>query len=164
MRIKNVRMAPCLDNSESGSRFVDVLIGLLDVKLARMSVQVIWPCRYLRLRCKSNLTNLCADLDEAWQRVYQKAKSPGFNELARYEEFLRRELPSAVRRELELAVEREFSPVEERLKSQLVEIVRDLQLQLFQTYTRSRNTEPTTARYVYRDAHRSMPWFYSFAR
>jgi hypothetical protein len=58
--------------------------------------------------------------------------------LARYEQYLRRELPPAVRRELEYAVEREFSPIEEHLKSQLIDIVRDLQIQLFQTYTQTR--------------------------
>jgi hypothetical protein len=70
--------------------------------------------------------------------MYQKGKPTASNELAHYERFLRRELPPAVRQELESAVEREFSPLEERLKSQLIDIVRDLQLQLFQSYTESR--------------------------
>lgn len=78
--------------------------------------------------------------------VYQKRKSSDSDELAQYEQFLRRELPSAVRRELEQAVERQFIPLEEKLKSQLVEIVRDLQIQLFQAYSRCRGAEarPTT--------------------
>jgi hypothetical protein len=58
---------------------------------------------------------------------------------------LRRELPPAVRRELEIAVEKEFSPLEERLKSQLINIVRDLQLQLFQSYTQSRRVVASDA-------------------
>ncbi|ORY10733.1 hypothetical protein BCR34DRAFT_485248 [Clohesyomyces aquaticus] len=73
-----------------------------------------------------------------WERVYQRRK-PASDELARYEQFLRRELPPAVRRELESAVERQFSPLEESLKSQLIEIVRDLQLRLFESYTQARN-------------------------
>lgn len=84
-------------------------------------------------------TDQSTDLDEDWEKMYQKSKQGPSNELARYEQFLRRELPPAVRRELEIAVEREFYPMEERLKSQLVDIVRDLQLQLFQSYTHSRN-------------------------
>jgi hypothetical protein len=70
--------------------------------------------------------------------VYQKGSTSAPNELARYEQYLRRELPPAVRRELEHAVEREFSPIEERLESQLIDIVRDLQIQLFQSYTQTR--------------------------
>ncbi|KAF2790459.1 hypothetical protein K505DRAFT_364699 [Melanomma pulvis-pyrius CBS 109.77] len=81
-------------------------------------------------------------LDVDWEKMYQKEKPS--NELARYEQFLRRELPPAVRRELESAVEREFSPLEERLKSQLIEIVRDLQLQLFQSYTQTRRVATGT--------------------
>ncbi|KAF2477623.1 uncharacterized protein BDR25DRAFT_2571 [Lindgomyces ingoldianus] len=73
-----------------------------------------------------------------WEKIYQRSK-PISNELERYEHFLRRELPPAVRRELEIAVEKEFSPLEERLKCQLIEIVRDLQLRLFQSYTQSRD-------------------------
>ena len=84
------------------------------------------------------------DVDEDWQRNYKRKATPE-DEMARYEEFLRRELPPAVRYELECAVEKEFSNLEETLKSQLVDIVRDLQLQLFQSYTRSRNTAPESA-------------------
>ncbi|KAF2728720.1 hypothetical protein EJ04DRAFT_476937 [Polyplosphaeria fusca] len=77
-------------------------------------------------------------LDCDWERAYLRGKTSGSNEVARYEQFLRRELPAAVRRELENTVEREFTPLEERLKSQLIEIVRDVQLQLFQSYTHTR--------------------------
>jgi hypothetical protein len=73
--------------------------------------------------------------------MYQKGKPPIVDELARYERFLRRELPAAVCRELEITVEKELSPVEDQLKNRLINIVRDLQLQLFQTYTRSRSAE-----------------------
>ncbi|KAF2106959.1 hypothetical protein BDV96DRAFT_311431 [Lophiotrema nucula] len=75
-----------------------------------------------------------------WEQIYQKGRVSGSNEIARYEQFLRRELPTAVRRELEVAVDEEYTPMEERLKSRLIEIVRDVQLQLFRSYTRSRTT------------------------
>lgn len=52
-------------------------------------------------------------------------------DFARYEEFLRRELPRRVRGELEVRIEHELSPVEESLKHQLVDIVRDMQQRLF---------------------------------
>lgn len=53
------------------------------------------------------------------------------SDIARYEEFLRRELPRRVRGELEVRIEHELSPVEESLKRQLVDIVRDMQQRLF---------------------------------
>lgn len=53
------------------------------------------------------------------------------SDIARYEEFLRRELPRRVRGELEVRIEQELSPVEESLKRQLVDIVRDMQQRLF---------------------------------
>lgn len=61
------------------------------------------------------------------------AASPPAHEsdIARYEEFLRRELPRRVRGELEVRIEQELSPVEESLKRQLVDIVRDMQQRLF---------------------------------
>ncbi|KAF2677866.1 hypothetical protein K458DRAFT_464501 [Lentithecium fluviatile CBS 122367] len=83
-----------------------------------------------------------------WKAIYQRGRPAVTDELARYEQFLRRELPSAVRRELESAVEREFSPVEERLKTQLIDIARDLQLRLFQTYTQSRTAEAPSDRHA----------------
>lgn len=86
-----------------------------------------------------------SDLDINWQKTYQQGKPEASNELAQYEQYLRRELPPAVRRELEIAVKKEFSPLEERLKSQLINIVRDLQLQLFQSYTQSRRVVASDA-------------------
>jgi hypothetical protein len=68
--------------------------------------------------------------------MYHRGDPEPLDELSRYEQYLRRELPPAVRRELELALDRNLEPLEERLKAQLIEIVRDLQLQLFQSYTR----------------------------
>lgn len=58
------------------------------------------------------------------------------SDIARYEEFLRRELPRRVRGELEVRIEAELSPVEESLKRQLVDIVRDMQQRLFADFRR----------------------------
>lgn len=68
------------------------------------------------------------ELPPAWGA----ASPPGQeSDIARYEEFLRRELPRRVRGELEVRIEQELSPVEESLKRQLVDIVRDMQQTLF---------------------------------
>jgi hypothetical protein len=75
------------------------------------------------------------DYDRAADHLSQR--SPNFAEFAHYEEFLSRELPPRVRRELEIAVEKELEPVEERIKSQVVDIVRNLQLKLFRSYQQS---------------------------
>ncbi|KAK1851388.1 hypothetical protein CCHR01_05965 [Colletotrichum chrysophilum] len=56
---------------------------------------------------------------------------------ARYERFLRRELPRKVRQELETRIEQALEPMEETLKSQIVDIVRDAQLSLFQSFVSS---------------------------
>lgn len=56
------------------------------------------------------------------------------SELARCEAFMRRELPGRVRGELETRIERALVPVEESLKQQLVGIVQDLQVRLFEEF------------------------------
>ncbi|KAK5652662.1 hypothetical protein OQA88_10256 [Cercophora sp. LCS_1] len=62
------------------------------------------------------------------------------DEFVRYEQFLRRELPGRVRQELETRIDERLNPIEEGLRDELVEIVRDMQLQLFELYKASRNT------------------------
>jgi hypothetical protein len=64
------------------------------------------------------------------------------DELTRYEQFLRRELPNRVRQQLEVRIEQRFNPLEETLRTELVEIVRDMQLQLFEIYKSSRTNDP----------------------
>lgn len=64
-------------------------------------------------------------------------------EFARYEEFLRRELPPLMRGELETRIEMAIDPIEETLRGQIVDIVRDLQLRLFQNYRESRLRQPS---------------------
>ncbi|KAK2024418.1 hypothetical protein LX32DRAFT_101817 [Colletotrichum zoysiae] len=67
-------------------------------------------------------------------------------EFWRYEQFLRRELPSEVQRQLELRIEECLNPIEEILRNDLVNIVRDTQIQLFNTYRRSlRSSAPATS-------------------
>ncbi|KAF5520504.1 hypothetical protein CGCA056_v008340 [Colletotrichum aenigma] len=56
---------------------------------------------------------------------------------ARYERYLRRELPRKVRQEFETRIEQALEPMEETLKSQVVDIVRDAQLSLFQSFVSS---------------------------
>lgn len=50
---------------------------------------------------------------------------------------MRRELPGRVRGELEVRIERALIPVEESLKQQLVGIVQDLQVTLFEEFKQS---------------------------
>jgi len=60
--------------------------------------------------------------------------SPDSRELANYEEYSRQELPRFFRRELEAAVNDETQPIEDRLKSRLVEMIRDCQDRVFTAY------------------------------
>ncbi|KAI1176104.1 hypothetical protein F4777DRAFT_286880 [Nemania sp. FL0916] len=60
--------------------------------------------------------------------------------MTEYDEYLQREMPVRVRQQLEVRVERALDPVEEALRGELVEIVRDVQLELFQLF---RSTIPS---------------------
>lgn len=63
--------------------------------------------------------------------------SPGSAAFARYEQFLRQELPSRVREQLHQELERELQPVEERVRSRLQDIVRLVQRALSQAFRSS---------------------------
>lgn len=81
-------------------------------------------------------------------------------EFARYEQFLRRELPTQVQGQLELFIEERLNPIEESLRSELVSIIRDTQIHLFNTYRslRSSTTDAVgaqTAANVGTDAERA---------
>lgn len=54
-----------------------------------------------------------------------------------YENFLRHEMPDRVRHQLELRIEEALNPLEETLRGQIVDIVRDVQLELFQSFRAS---------------------------
>jgi hypothetical protein len=62
-------------------------------------------------------------------------------EFARYEAFLRQELPSSIRQELETRVDKVLENMEEDLKSQLPGIFRDMQIRLFQNYLQRRASQ-----------------------
>ncbi|KAK2009313.1 hypothetical protein LZ32DRAFT_426215 [Colletotrichum eremochloae] len=66
-------------------------------------------------------------------------------EFSRYEQFLRRELPSHVQRQLELRIEERLNPIEESLRSELVDIIRDTQIHLFNTYRSLRSSTPAAS-------------------
>jgi hypothetical protein len=54
--------------------------------------------------------------------------------MVEYESFLQRELPDRVRHRLEVQIEDAWMPIEEALRGQIVDIVRDVQLELFQQF------------------------------
>lgn len=54
--------------------------------------------------------------------------------MVEYETFLRREMPNRVRQQLELLIEDALNPIEETLRGQIVDIVRDVQLELFRSF------------------------------
>ncbi|KAI1459618.1 hypothetical protein F4805DRAFT_419639 [Annulohypoxylon moriforme] len=62
--------------------------------------------------------------------------------MVEYESFLRREMPDRVRHQLELRIEDVLNPIEETLRGQIVDIVRDVQLELFQSFRASIGTAP----------------------
>jgi hypothetical protein len=62
------------------------------------------------------------------------ALSPDSRELAQFEEFSRQELPRFFRTALEAAVNEESQLIEERLKSRLVDMIRDCQDRVLSTY------------------------------
>ncbi|KAF9869566.1 hypothetical protein CkaCkLH20_12959 [Colletotrichum karsti] len=72
----------------------------------------------------------------------------------RYEHSLRRELPKKVRRELEARIDQALEPLEETLKSQIVDIVRDAQLSLFQSFI-STNSDKNEKKPESKDAESS---------
>ncbi|KUI56146.1 hypothetical protein VP1G_03445 [Cytospora mali] len=64
------------------------------------------------------------------------------SDMARYDEYMSRELPRRVRRALELRIEQEFSPVEESLRRQLPDIVRGLYRTLSEDFRRTLQASP----------------------
>ena len=64
--------------------------------------------------------------------------------LSRYDSFSRRELPSRVHRRLELQLLANSSVLEETLKSQLGDMIRECQKELYEEYMRSNNSITTS--------------------
>ncbi|KAK4445174.1 hypothetical protein QBC34DRAFT_166066 [Podospora aff. communis PSN243] len=77
------------------------------------------------------------DGDSSWE-------SRRDDEFNRYESYLRRELPRAVRTRLEEAVASFSDPFVRQLRSQLVDIVRDTQAQLFRDYRQTMQARSST--------------------
>lgn len=80
------------------------------------------------------------DTEPAYEET---SRSPGSQDLSEFEAFSRTELPRLVRRELENAIEAASQPIEETLKSQLIDIVRNCQAQLFPSYQQRRCASAT---------------------
>lgn len=64
------------------------------------------------------------------------------SDMARYDEYMARELPRRVKKALEHRIEQEFSPVEESLKCQLPDIVRGLYQTLSEDFRRTLRVYP----------------------
>lgn len=64
--------------------------------------------------------------------------------MVEYETFLRREMPNRVRQQLELRIEDALNPIEEALRGQIVDIVRDVQMELFRSFRASIGATPPT--------------------
>ncbi|KAI1123194.1 hypothetical protein F5Y10DRAFT_252291 [Nemania abortiva] len=70
---------------------------------------------------------------------FQTLSDPGhpLDLMTEYEAYLQRELPPRVREQLEIRIEQALNPVEEALRVQIVEVVRDMQLELFRSFRSS---------------------------
>lgn len=66
------------------------------------------------------------------------------HEFAQIEEYTRRELPRLVRRELELRVQRSYSTIEDQLRSELVDIVRYCQSEIFRSYRQANGSSQSS--------------------
>ncbi|KAI1859822.1 hypothetical protein JX265_010271 [Neoarthrinium moseri] len=80
---------------------------------------------------------------------FRSLRDPGHpvDPMVEYESFLRREMPNRVRHQLELRIEDALNPIEETLRGQIVEIVRDVQLELFQSFRASIGRAPLSGRH-----------------
>ncbi|KAI9773229.1 MAG: hypothetical protein M1839_002191 [Geoglossum umbratile] len=116
-----------------------------------------------KLRCKKKWS-LNLDEEGKWRRIYEilfpgepipspyyeptehsGPGSPASREISNYEAFSKRQLPQLVRRRLEAAAESEAPAIEEKLKTLLVEIVKDCQASVFLLYQEQRQADPSTS-------------------
>jgi hypothetical protein len=94
----------------------------LDLKLSSIAT----PCLFLVIH---------SDQGEDFESPQDDAsQSPVSQELASYEEYSRQELPRVFRRFLEAAVTQQTQPIGDLLRSQLVNMIRESQDQVFSTY------------------------------
>lgn len=73
-------------------------------------------------------------LDYEIPALSESITSASSSGLIQYEDFVRTELPRRVRLELDRRLEQEWIPVEERLRSQLSDMMRDIQLTLLEEF------------------------------
>jgi hypothetical protein len=91
---------------------------------------------------KQKLTQILV-FEEIQEDIIQ---TPDSQELADYEQYCRRELPRVFRASLEEIVNNNTQPLEEQLRSQLMDLIRDAQDQVFSGYRSSSMTTGTPAR------------------
>ncbi|KAK6074609.1 apses transcription factor [Seiridium cupressi] len=105
----------------------------------RMSEPQKWRHIYMILFPETKDTEIPSPYYE-----FKSLRDPGhpIDPMVEYEGFLRREMPDRVRHRLELRIEDVLNPVEETLRGQIVEIVRDVQLELFQSFRSSLGQVP----------------------
>ncbi|KAF6802447.1 KilA-N domain-containing protein [Colletotrichum sojae] len=104
-----------------------------------------WNEIYLILFPNANPTCLPSASDYEYAESSVIADESPETEFTWYEQFLRRELPAQVQRQLELRIEERLNPIEESLRSELVGIIRDTQIHLFNTYRSMRSSRNQTA-------------------
>jgi hypothetical protein len=86
-----------------------------------------------------HLTDFVLDYDSCQTVDHHRRR-----EFAQIEQYSRRELPRLVRRELELRVRRSYSTIEERLRSELIDIVRDCQSEVFRSYRQANDSSKSS--------------------
>ncbi|KAI1150095.1 hypothetical protein F4825DRAFT_24582 [Nemania diffusa] len=102
--------------------------------LKHMSEPQKWRHVYLILFPETVESNIPSPYYE-----FQTLSDPGHPRdlMTEYEEYLQRELPPGVLEQLKIRIEQEFEPVEEELREQIVDIARDMQLELFRSFMSS---------------------------
>jgi hypothetical protein len=80
------------------------------------------------------LLNAHAAIDYEYTHAFSSLSESPNSEFLRYEQFLRRELPIQVRRQFDIRIDERLNPLEESPRSELVEIVRDTQVHVFNLY------------------------------
>ncbi|KAH6655829.1 hypothetical protein BKA67DRAFT_250466 [Truncatella angustata] len=105
----------------------------------KMSEPQKWRRVFLILFPKTNETEIPSP--------YYEFKMPAdlghpLDPLTEYENFLQRELPTRVRQQLEGRIKQDMDHMEEAMRGQLVDIVRDMQLEIFRTFMDSKAEAP----------------------
>lgn len=109
-----------------------------------MSTSVNCKCPHNEPSINSTNKYLCLDY-EYHKSAHSEQPDAVESEFAKYEQFLGAELPSRVRQQLEIRIEAALNPLDEfkTLKGQIIDIVRDTQLQLFKLYKTGSSNPPT---------------------